>query len=153
MSAANALPEILKLPRHVPVAHARESRRVRGPDALALRAVTRRAGRVQLAAAFRIAAAAVLGARVRERGDVRNDVLHCCVVGEHRCERDHLLAVRVVLVRAAYALFEALQLPRHVPAVLAGQLRRTELLVALALFAMTCSARREQRLARLRVAL
>src|SRR5678816_1301104 len=73
MSAANALPEILELPFEVPVAHAREARSVGRPDALAFRAVTRLAGRVQLAAALRVAADARVGPRIRQRADVRDD--------------------------------------------------------------------------------
>src|SRR6185295_2857705 len=151
MSAANALPEILELSFQVPVAHAREPGRVRRPDALTLVAVTGRARCVQLRSALRVAADAGVGPCIRQRADVRDDVADRGIVGEHRRERDHLFAILVVLVRAAYAVLEAVQLPRQIPTALAGELRRAELLVALSILAVTGSARREQRLARRRI--
>ena len=67
-------------------------------------AVAGRAGRVELLAlAPDCRRTRGVGTRVGQRADVGDDVADRGVVGEHRCERHHLLAVGVVLVRAAHA--------------------------------------------------
>lgn len=80
--------------------------------------------------------------RVRQRGDVGDDVLYRGIVGERRVERHHLFSVGVLLGVATDSQFEIAQLPHQVPARLAAQLRCVQLQIPFRLLAVAGTANR-----------
>ena len=68
------------------------------------------------------------------------------VVRQQRREGDHLLAIDVLVVDAAHAVAEVLELPHEIPGGLAAQLGGVQVPISLGLGAVAGRARREQRL-------
>ena len=106
MGAAHAVPEILQLPRHVPVAHALQAWARWSPRSPPVGAMAGGAGRVALPALVQITLDRRRYRRVRQARDIGDDIVDRGVVGQRRGHRRHHLAEHVLLVRAAGSVLE-----------------------------------------------
>src|SRR5437588_12893140 len=106
MGAANALLEVMRLSRQIPVPHVGESRGIRRPDTLAGSAVTGRAGRVERLASVRISRKRGSRTLIRQRIDIGDDVAYCRVVSQRRSHRYHLLCIDVLVACPADGVLE-----------------------------------------------